>query len=83
MDEELDKWRNRPLAHTPFVQLDAHYEKARHGVSVVNKYEFENTKAEIEGEKPIIYELKSDGNIVRRKAEFDKDDIKSWYEEEE
>jgi len=36
LDEELEKWRNRPLGHTPFVQLDARYEKVRHGGSVVN-----------------------------------------------
>jgi transposase-like protein len=27
LDEELESWRNRPLGHTPFVQLDAHYER--------------------------------------------------------
>jgi len=36
LDEELEKWRNRPLDHTPFVQLDARYEKVRHGGSVIN-----------------------------------------------
>jgi len=36
LDEELEKWRNRPLGHTPFVQLDARYEKVRHGGSVLN-----------------------------------------------
>jgi transposase-like protein len=27
MDEELDKWRNRPLERYPYLVLDAHYEK--------------------------------------------------------
>ena len=29
LDEELDKWRNRPLSAIPFLQLDARYEKVR------------------------------------------------------
>ena len=36
LDEELSAWRNRPLGRTPFVQLDARYEKVRHGGSVVD-----------------------------------------------
>jgi len=29
LDEELDKWRNRPLGQVPYLVLDAHYEKVR------------------------------------------------------
>lgn len=29
LDEELEKWRNRPLTKTPYVILDARYEKVR------------------------------------------------------
>jgi transposase-like protein len=29
LDEELEKWRNRPLGKIPFLQLDARYEKVR------------------------------------------------------
>ena len=36
LDEELEKWRNRPLGNFPFVYLDARYEKVRHGGSVVD-----------------------------------------------
>ena len=36
LDEELDAWRNRPLARTPYLILDARYEKVRHGGSVVD-----------------------------------------------
>lgn len=36
LDEELAAWRNRPLGRTPFVQLDARYEKVRHGGQVVD-----------------------------------------------
>jgi putative transposase len=30
LDEELEKFRNRPLGHIRFLYLDAHYEKVRH-----------------------------------------------------
>jgi transposase-like protein len=35
-DEELQKWRDRPLGETPYLILDARYEKVRHGGSVVS-----------------------------------------------
>ncbi len=34
LDEELHAWRSRPLARTPYLILDARYEKVRHGGSV-------------------------------------------------
>lgn len=34
LDQELDAWRNRPLDRTPYLILDARYEKVRHGGSV-------------------------------------------------
>ena len=34
LDEELEAWRNRALGKTPYVILDARYEKVRHGGSV-------------------------------------------------
>lgn len=34
LDEELQAWRSRPLARTPYLILDARYEKVRHGGSV-------------------------------------------------
>lgn len=36
LDEELERWRNRPLGETPYLILDARYEKVRHGGSVVD-----------------------------------------------
>jgi len=36
LDEELEGWRNRPLGETPYLILDARYEKIRHGGSVVS-----------------------------------------------
>ncbi len=34
LDEELEKWRTRPLGETPYLILDARYEKVRHGGQV-------------------------------------------------
>lgn len=34
LDEELEKFRNRPLAEYPYVTLDARYEKVRHDGAV-------------------------------------------------
>jgi putative transposase len=36
LDEELRKWRDRPLGETPYLILDARYEKVRHGGQVVS-----------------------------------------------
>jgi transposase-like protein len=36
LDEELEKWRKRPLGAFPYLILDARYEKVRHGGSVVS-----------------------------------------------
>lgn len=36
LDEELEKWRNRPLGQLPYLVLDAHYEKVRTGGSVLS-----------------------------------------------
>jgi transposase-like protein len=36
LDDELTKWRQRPLGETPYLQLDARYEKVRIGGTVVS-----------------------------------------------
>jgi putative transposase len=36
LDEELTRWRHRPLSEVPYVFLDARYEKMRHAGSVVS-----------------------------------------------
>ena len=36
LDAELEVWRTRPLGETPYLILDARYEKVRHGGSVVD-----------------------------------------------
>jgi putative transposase len=34
LDDELEEWRSRPLGETPYLILDARYEKVRHGGQV-------------------------------------------------
>lgn len=36
LDDELEKWRNRSLGETPYLLLDARYEKVRRGGSVID-----------------------------------------------
>jgi putative transposase len=36
LDEELEQWRSRPLEETPYLILDARYEKVRLGGSIVS-----------------------------------------------
>ena len=36
LDKELSSWRSRPLGETPYLVLDARYEKVRHGGSVID-----------------------------------------------
>lgn len=36
LDAELEQWRSRPLGETPYLILDARYEKVRHGGAVVS-----------------------------------------------
>jgi len=36
LDEELERWRERPIEEIPYLILDARYENVRHGGSVVD-----------------------------------------------
>jgi transposase-like protein len=36
LDEELEAWRSRPIGETPYLILDARYEKVRHGGAVIS-----------------------------------------------
>ena len=36
LDDELEKWRNRPISEVPFLQLDARYENVRMDGAVVS-----------------------------------------------
>jgi transposase-like protein len=36
LDEELERWRSRPLGEVPYLVLDARYESVRHACSVID-----------------------------------------------
>ena len=36
LDEGLEAWRNRPLGNTPYLILDARYERVRYGGQVID-----------------------------------------------
>jgi len=54
LDEELEKWRNRPLGYIPFLQLDATYEKVRCDGSVVSRAVLIATGVNLEGKRTIL-----------------------------
>jgi len=54
LDEELEKWRNRPLGHTPFLLLDARYEKVRHGGSVISCAVLTAIGITLEGQRSVL-----------------------------
>src|SRR5215207_3602672 len=49
LDEELVKWRTRPLGGSKYLVLDARYEKIRHGGSVVDCAVFTAIGVDAEG----------------------------------
>lgn len=54
LDEELEKWRNRPVGCIPFLQLDARYEKVRHSGSVISCAVLIATGVTDEGKRTIL-----------------------------
>jgi len=54
LDDELEKWRHRPLGHTPFLLLDARYENVRHGGSVVSCAVLIATGITLEGQRSVL-----------------------------
>jgi putative transposase len=54
LDEELQKWRDRPLGETPYLILDARYEKVRHGGSVVSCAVLVAIGIDTEGKRSIL-----------------------------
>ncbi len=54
LDEELDKWRNRPLGEVKYLILDARYEKVRHGGSVVSCAVFVAIGVDVEGKRSVL-----------------------------
>lgn len=54
LDEEFEKWRHRPLGHTPFLLLDARYEKVRHGGSVISCAVLTAIGITLEGQRSVL-----------------------------
>jgi len=54
LDEDLEKWRNRPLGKTPYLQLDARYEKVRSNGAVVSCAVLIATGVTEEGKRSVL-----------------------------
>jgi transposase-like protein len=54
LDEELEKWRGRPLGQVKYLILDARYEKVRHGGSVVDEAVFTAIGVDAEGRRSVL-----------------------------
>jgi len=54
LDEELEKWRNRPLGRIPYLQLDARYEKVRSNGAVVSGAVLLATGVTEEGKRSVL-----------------------------
>jgi len=54
LDEELDKWRQRPLGEYPYLILDAHYEKVRQSGSVLSCAVFTAIGINTDGKREIL-----------------------------
>jgi len=54
LDQELDKWRNRPLEEYPYLVLDAHYEKIRMNGSVRSSAVFTAIGVNTDGKREIL-----------------------------
>jgi putative transposase len=54
LDEELEKWRNRPLGHIEYLMLDARYEKVRMNGSVVSCAVLVATGVNADGRRSVL-----------------------------
>jgi transposase-like protein len=54
LDEEVARFKQRPLGEIPYVYLDAHYEKVRHGGHVINVAVLKAVGVTREGYKQIL-----------------------------
>lgn len=54
LDEELEKWRNRPLGKVKYVQIDARYEKTRRDGSVLSTAVLTATGVNEEGNRSVL-----------------------------
>jgi len=54
LDEQLAQWRTRPLRETPYLLLDARYEKVRHGGQVISSAVLIATGVNTEGRREVL-----------------------------
>ena len=54
LDHQFDAWRTRPLGQTPYLLLDARYEKVRHGDSVISSATLIATGITADGRREIL-----------------------------
>ena len=54
LDEELEKWRSRPLGHIEYLMLDARYEKVRMNGSVVSCAVLVATGVKADGRRSVL-----------------------------
>ena len=54
LDEELSTWRTRPLGETPYLVLDARYEKVRHGGAVVSCAVLVAVGVQLDGHRTVL-----------------------------
>jgi len=54
LDEDLAKWRNRPLSQVKYLVLDARYEKVRHGGIIVDCAVFTAIGVTAEGRRSVL-----------------------------
>jgi len=54
LDEELEKFRNRPLGAFPYVLLDARYEKVRHDGQVIDQALLVATGVNLAGKRELL-----------------------------
>ena len=54
LDAELERWRGRPIGETPYLILDARYEKVRHGGAVVSCAVLVAIGIDAEGRRPVL-----------------------------
>ena len=54
LDEDLQKWRERPLGQFKYLVLDARYEKVRHGGSIVDCAVFTAIGVDPQGRRSVL-----------------------------
>ena len=54
LDHQFEAWRTRPLGQTPYLLLDARYEKVRHGDSVISSATLIATGITADGRREIL-----------------------------